>query len=249
MIKRAKIWINVIFNLLLSFSKSKANILDSRETINFVIQNRKSIIRLGDGEFGLFHGKDIHYQKYSVELKERVNQIIREFENKNGLAPYLLCVPFKFFKRNSFFLMKKRVYVSSWAVSKRYFQKNLRQDITYGDAFLFSKENSKLYPSLWENTGNIVFVHNDVKYADDFSKNSGKKVFFLKVPSKDSFSLLDAIEENIEHVFITEKINKENSIILISSGPTGKIIAFDFSLKGYWCIDAGHCWDDPLEIL
>lgn len=248
MFRRIGIWVDVILKLLLSFRKSKANILNAKETIQFVLHNRKSVIRLGDGEFGLFHDRDIHYQVYSKELKERINQIIKRYECNSDLAPYLLCVPYKFFKTNGFFLMKKRVYVSSWAISKYDFLKNFRQDIVYGDAFLFALNNSDIYPSIWAETDNIIFVHNNVEYAQAFKKTSGKNVYFVKVPSKNAFSFLVEIEENIICVFGKDQITKENSVILISAGPAGKVIAFDFCLKGYWCIDVGHCWDDPLEI-
>ena len=36
-------------------------------------------------------------------------------------------------------------------------------------------------------------------------------------------------------------------MLTISAGPAGKVLVYRLSKRGYWCIDAGHCWDDPLE--
>lgn len=66
--ERCKIWIDVFKSLIGSFGKSKANILNTEETIELLEQTGKSFIRFGDGEIGIFRGKSVHYQQWSKEL-------------------------------------------------------------------------------------------------------------------------------------------------------------------------------------
>lgn len=80
MCRRIKSWIDVLYYFFISFSGSRANILSSEETVDEILKNKKSLIRLGDGEFGIFRGKSIHYQKYSKELMDEFIKIKNEYE-------------------------------------------------------------------------------------------------------------------------------------------------------------------------
>lgn len=244
--KRLKIWIKVIFNYFKSFKKLKCFILNTNDTLDLQLKTKKSLIRFGDGEFNLLNGKDVHYQKYSFELAEELKKILIEYSTE---SKYIVAVPYYYFS-NSNLVLKNRLLISCWSVPKNTFKKVMKKNIPYGDAFLFSKTNKelKIYEQLWENYANIIFVHNDEKYSKSINTKEFQQLFFVKVPSKNTYEKIHEIQYDIEKKFIQYHLQKKDSIILISAGPAAKVLAYNLSKKDYLCIDTGHCWDDPLEV-
>ena len=59
------------------------------ESLNRILLERKSIIRLGDGEFTLINGQDIDYQPYNQKLAQQLKQILFNGSNKK----YDVCLP------------------------------------------------------------------------------------------------------------------------------------------------------------
>ena len=248
-LQRIRIWIRVMFSLLVTFPGVRSKILTPEETADQIIKGR-SLIRFGDGEFGIYKGKDIHYQKYSKELGVCFNKIKDDYEQMGNACPYLLAVPKKYMQCSSLELCKKRVLVSCWSEARYSYRKHFNRSLTYGDAFLFERSNVSIYDQIWENKAsakNIVFVHNNPMYAEIFARKYSKNVYFVKCPPKNSFDSIDDIYRSVLEKIRTSNKSKSDVQIVISSGPTGKVLVHRFSMEGFHCIDAGHCWDDPLE--
>lgn len=249
LVKRIKIWGRVLYSLFATFFGVRADIMDSADTADF-LQQGKSLIRFGDGEFGIYRGKDIHYQEWSPALKAEFDEIKATYEKDPLTCPYLLAVPKGFMTASGLKLMKKRVYVSSWAESRLQFKKTFRRDIPYGDSFLFAKENFAIYSQLWkgaDSAPHVIFVHNQEVYAHKFAETYGKKVRFVQCPAKNAYAEVDALEKAILNTIEQEKWTPADTCITISAGPAGKALVYRLSQNGYHCIDAGHSWDDPLE--
>jgi hypothetical protein len=150
---------------------------------------------------------------------------------------------------SGFKLMKKRVYVSSWAESRLRFKRSFRRDIPYGDSFIFEKKNRELYGKIWseDSPENVIFVHNSEECAAAFENSYKKRVFFVKCPPKDAFEEVDNLEKNVLSVIEENGLSPQDTTLAISAGPAGKVLVYRMSKMGYQAIDAGHCWDDPLE--
>lgn len=247
--KRIKIWFSVIKSFLITFPGISGRLLCSKETVDELLKKR-SLIRFGDGEFGIYRQKNIHYQKWSPELQTAFEAIKNEYEADPQHCPYLLAVPKKFLTVNGFKLMKKRVYVSSWAESRYDFKKNFRHDILYGDSFLFEKNNREVYSRIWESDvcpENVIFIHNSKAYSEYFENTYNKKITFIQCPPKNAFEKLGELEALVRNTLEENHWTQNDVMLTISAGPAGKVLAYLMSKRGYWCIDAGHCWDDPLE--
>lgn len=152
-------------------------------------------------------------------------------------------MPAEFIKCSGKKLIKSREYISSWAFTRYYFKRNLDKNVKYGDAFIFKKINANKYKEIWNSKDNVIFVHNDKKYAEAFSELYDKNTFFIKIPSKNAYDDY----ENIKKEILLKARDKENLIILVSAGSCGKVLVNDLSQKGYQCIDTGHCFDSPLK--
>lgn len=245
--KRFIIWIKVLFNYFISFGKLECIILDSKETVNLQMNTKKSLIRFGDGEFNLLNKKDVHYQKYSPKLVSELKIILQEYSNKSN---YIIAVPYYYFSNNNR-VLNNRLLISCWSIAKTVFKNNMKNDVPYGDAFLFSKDNKEsfIYEKLWESYTNIIFVHNNKSYSKAISLKDNQKLFYVRVPNKNSYEKINDIQIDIEKIFVSNNLNKKDSIILISSGPAAKVMIYNLSKKGFLCIDTGHCWDNPLEVV
>ena len=245
MLHKIKVIYKVLHDYLLSLGKPKnAVFLNTEDTILYALNNRISLIRYGDGEFGFFEKRGVSYQVYEDNLENDLLNICRDFCNND--ANYFLCMPRSFFNSNGFQLLKKKRYLTSWASSRYMFKKLFDINVTYGDAFCFSQGMDTIYKALWENDflENVVFVHNDIKYYNDFvQKYNFINCKYVKIPNKNSYQFIHQIEQDIKNNVTS--IN--NTVILVSAGPAAKPIVRDLSNCGLWAIDTGHCWCDPLR--
>lgn len=247
-LKRVRSWIFVLYYFLISFSGSTAKILSSEETVDIILKEGKSLIRFGDGEFGILHGRSISYQDCSQKLMNEFNNIKRDYEEISN-CPYLLAVPKNFFEVSGFILIGKRKYMAAWAQARADFLKLFNQNIIYGDAFLFKKSNINIFERIWredKSRTNIIFVHNSSIYADNFRKQYEKEVYFVKCPDKNSYESIDVIVDEIKKCIEHNNLDRLNTELVVSCGPAGKILVRYFSNSGFLCIDTGHCWDEPL---
>ena len=105
--------------------------MSAEETLNFSLKKQKAIIRLGDGEFNIMNGKSICYQDISEKLQQDMKKLVDKYMNNDKECKYLLCVPKYFMECSGFKLIKKRIYISSWAFSRRWFQKKFKQALTF----------------------------------------------------------------------------------------------------------------------
>lgn len=243
-IRKFKTLIKIIYYCLNSLSGSKrCDYYSAKETVQLAVKKKKSIVRLGDGEFNVISGKSVSYQQKNEKLREDICDLIAEYINSQD-NNFILCMPGEFLIPHVIKLNFKQII--SWAFSRYYFKKNYDIPIIYGDAFLFGKGNEEIYSLIWkdENIKQIVFVHNDQSYGEKFEKRYKKDITFIQIPGRDAYSIINGIEMKI-----IESIKEQNeSVILISAGPCAKVLVKRLADKGYWAIDTGHCWDNPLNL-
>lgn len=233
----------------LTFNGVKSSIDDASATVDAIIDG-KSLIRFGDGEFGIYRGHDIHYQPWSEELLVEFQKIKKDFESQTPNCRYILAVPKKYMQCKGKELGKKRVLVSSWAESRLQFKKSFNRTLRYGDSFLFEKKNVDLYKRIWNHPGDtrtIIFVHNNPEYAKYFANTYGRTVEYVACPSYDAFADWEKIYNKIIKTIADKGLNTDNVQIVLSAGPAGKVLCYHLSARGYHCVDSGHCWDYPLE--
>lgn len=246
--KRIIIWIKTIYYFLTSINCcKKSKILNIEDTKKLVLLKKKSIIRLGDGEFNLINGKDIHYQKYSDNLKSDLETIITKYLEDPEKVNYILCMPGEYFRPNGLKLAKRKVYVSSWSFSRYLFKKKYDREIIYGDSFLFGKGKEEIFKQIWTKSGvqNVIFVHNQEEFALEFEKRFSIKTESIKIPSKNAYQK----KEHILKKIMEAATDKTDLMVLISAGPCAKYLVQQLAGKNIWAIDTGHCWDDPLNLM
>lgn len=246
---RLRIWVRVLYAYMHTFSGVQSTIMDAQQTVNAIIRGR-SLIRFGDGEFGIFRGHNIHYQPWSEQLLTEFQKIKLDYESQGADCRYMLAVPKKYMQCSGFELSKKRVLISSWAESRLQFKRTFDRKLSYGDSFLFEKKNSDIYKKIWSQPGDmrtIIFVHNSPKIAESFASTFKRKVEYVQCPGYDAFSNWRNLYDTIIDTIKAKSLRTGDVQIVLSAGPAGKVLCYYLSDAGYHCVDTGHCWDDPLE--
>ncbi|MCU6708772.1 GT-D fold domain-containing glycosyltransferase [Paenibacillus sp. J5C_2022] len=217
--------------------------MDIEETIEHVLEKRKSIIRWGDGETDLFEGYNIVYQEFSENLRKEMLEFIVDYEEESA---YIIGLPVKFLKMSGWESIKNkraRLWMRTRELFKRYFNHNS----IYIDAFIFGIGLEDKYKKLWNLKENCIFVHNNIKHAENFEKKYGIKTYFVEVKPSNSYSLIDKYEKQIMNTLKKFNLNNDNTAILISAGPAAKVLVYRLSKVGIVSFDTGHCWDNPLN--
>ena len=210
------------------------------ETLDYIIENKSSLVRFGDGEINMLAGHSIPYQDYDEELASIMRDIIGQ-ESREDLV---VCLPDAFTDRFKF---------TSWAIPfwkdhmDHYmdFYRELCSDSWYGSTFVSrpyidfedksqAKSQFEKLKSIWENR-DLLIVEGATSRSgvgnDLFDEaNSIKRII---CPSHSAFSRVHEIEQEIEKY-------AAGRLILCMLGPTAKVLAYHLSQKGYQVLDIGH---------
>lgn len=210
------------------------------ETLDYIIENKSSLVRFGDGEINMLAGHSIPYQDYDGELVSSMRDIIGQ-ESREELV---VCLPDAFTDRFRF---------TSWAIPfwkdhmDHYmdFYRELCSNSWYGSTFVSrpyidfedksqAQSQFEKLKSIWKNR-DLLIVEGETSRSgvgnDLFDEaNSIKRII---CPSHSAFSRVHEIEEEIEKY-------AADHLILCMLGPTAKVLAYHLSQKGHQILDIGH---------
>lgn len=219
--------------------ENKIKVLSIAETIEEIVKNNCSIVRFGDGELSLIQGKSIPFEEYDKKLSDRLGEVLKSQEENmlvgipnifNGLEIYT--------KKDQIFW--KRNLMESYDIWCKYLNRD-----TYANAFitrpymsLKDKNKSRGYfKSLLK-----LFVGREVVLIEgEFSRlgcgndlfQQTAKVERVLCPAKHAFS-------KYSEILAVAKKQPKDKLILLSLGPTAKLLALDLHKLGYQVLDIGH---------
>lgn len=222
--------------------KFNIEVKDVSESLDLILENRKSVVRFGDGEFDLIRDDSIPYQNYEPELAKRLKKIILRGNFNNTLV----CLPDVFKGLNRYNHYAEDFYKSSFFPKNGHFLKEIAQTNNwYGSTFISrpyidlvdkskSAETFTKLKQIWQGQDLLIVegaltrsgVGNDL-FAD------AKSIKRILCPAKDSYQQIDQIEQAI-------RTNAENRLILLMLGPTAKVIVDDLQDLSNQMIDIGH---------
>ena len=220
--------------------KKAPHILSILDTIDKIIKEDLSVIRFGDGEISLIDGQDLPFQKKDPALVYQLEKIIKSKHNT-----VLICIPGMWGKLDIFADYAYHFIMHHMYRYHHIWNSLLSMNQTYGDTNFTrhylaykNKENAgeifkKLF-SIWKEK-NVVLIEgakSRLGVGNDMF-NGVKSITRILCPPEDAYSSYDEIKNE------ALKINKEN-LILLSLGPTAKVLAYDLYLLGYRVLDIGH---------
>jgi len=233
-------WADYIFTCKLIFAfclkNYKTNIIfySQREIIEH-LKKGKSIIRFGDGEISLMGMCGIHFQDANKDLGRKLKNIVTEYSSTSF---YIIAVGKRYMSISNSKLRELKL-LRCWLPSKVYFNHVFPKFMHYGDAHMFYVNGffeQQIVPLIRHKK--IIFVTNesDMTEKKEIVSKSFEDITWVLTPKKNSFSTFDATFEKI----IDQVENKENTIVIVSTGPMGKVLAHALSSVEIQTIDLGH---------
>lgn len=215
------------------------------ETMNKIIEEKKSVSRFGDGEFrfaiGDTHLGNVYFATpYNEQLKNRLQEVLAS--NKDN---HLVCIWDNFASLRAHTTGNKCVARQYMMFMRDKFQKVLNFEQEYGNAFIsrpylvyknkkITKKVFSLWKKLWNNRDVILIEGAYTKFGigNDLLSNV-KSVKRILCPEENAWEKYDEILEY-------SKTLPKDHLILIALGMSATVLAYDLAKLGYQAIDIGH---------
>ena len=235
--------LNIKENIKASFKK-KPTVKSIDETIKYIVENKCSVSRLGDGEiFIIDKSGEIGFQRFNLELSIRLSEIL-----KSNQRNHIVCIP-KVFSNNDLKVRteKSKEFWKEHLIKYRdTWYNNIDFNNVYYDAnftrnyiVLEDKSFSSLYfesiKSIWKDR-NVLIVEGEktrMGIGNDLFKFS-KSIKRILAPSENAFDKYNNILDCIKNKY------EKDDLVLIALGPTATVLAYDLSKIEIQAIDIGH---------
>lgn len=230
----------IIYNIIYFAGIKKHVYLNSNDTIDYLLQSNKSLIRWGDGESAIFFGRSIKFQCANKDISSDLKRIIQSYsENKSD---FLLAGPNLYLQASLLDLIKIKK-LTTWLHTRYIFGRIISKGVILGDAFIFrplSLLKNDDIERLWSDS-NVVLIHSRIEVYNDFkNKYAHLKVGFVAIDDLNAYDSVTLILQKVENVCFENGFNKNNTKILISAGPTAKVLVYKLTEIGYISYDIGQ---------
>lgn len=217
-------------------------IMNWNETIDYIVNNKVSISRYGDGEIAWLSGSSgVDFQRKDFSLALRLREVL-----SSELDGHLTCVP-KIITDTSELNEKSKFFWESntghWGGTwKKYMRRNFYGDANISRPLLGWKDLnfSRLEKTkeIWKNR-DVVIVEGEESFwgVGNDLLDDVVSLERIIVPAKNAWDIYDKIKKSI-----TEKIKdrKIETLVLLAIGPTATILAYDLTKEKIQAIDIGH---------
>ena len=220
--------------------QARFKIASTQETIDYIVSQRCSVSRYGDGEFDVAFGVSKFFQSADPELAERLRDLLNISEDG-----YIVC--------HSLLMLEglckgaQRHWMSFVRYNGDRIQRLLMQNKYFDSLFtrFYMDRVDKITANaiacsikqIWNGRDVYIIEGNTTRFGkgNDFISNA-KSVHRILCPPKNAFAkyhdILSVAGEKIP--------KKENVLVLIALGMTATVMAYDLHKMGYQAIDIGH---------
>ncbi len=209
-------------------------IMSEEDTFREIIENKKSIARFGDGEFGIIFGEQRwRFQGTNDRLAYRLKEALQSRQ-----ANILIGLN-DFYGDLSTWTRRAadgvRIYLTPEVRKKHYAL--LDRDREYACANVSrneTPEHVKRQKQIWEGR-DCVFIEGfqtRMGVGNNLFDNAASIVRIL-CPAENAF-------DRYEEIYKEALKQPKDRLVLIALGPTASVLAYDLALAGYQAIDIGH---------
>lgn len=217
----------------------------AEETIEDLINNKKSIARYGDGEFMAALGYDMAYQKVPPDMAKRLRDIL--VSNDENIYIGIASLYFKSLKgiypdavkfiRSWWGARNQEEFLKLFDFNKQYYNTEFSQLYSTYMEYDFEKHFNSM-KKIWDKRDVTIIQGKGIRdnHEYDIFENVNS-VSYQFGPTRDAYFEYDSLLEN------ALTIPKDNLVICIL-GPTATILAYDLAKHGYQALDLGHVAKD-----
>lgn len=209
-------------------------IMSAEDTFREIIENKKSIARFGDGEFGIIFGEQRwRFQGKNERLAARLKEALQAKQEN------LLIGLNDFYGDLSTWTKRAadgvRIYLTPEIRKKHYAL--LDRDRAYACANISRNETPegvKRQKQIWDGR-DCVFIEGfqtRMGVGNDLFDNA-KSIVRILCPAENAF-------DRYEDIYNEALKQPKDRLMLIALGPTASVLAYDLALQGYQAIDIGH---------
>lgn len=215
--------------------REKARFLSHAEFLRQA--DEKSTIRFGDGEIGLLHYSQIHYQKFDPELRLKLLEIIK---NYTADANYLIGLPLYTTLENTkaYEISKEKIFL--WMPVKITFRLLFNKKMKYFDQHIFYRHGKAKEFFLEKSKDKKVVIVTRKETLEAIKSHpvasSIPYLVLIESPGEHAFDCYLDLESDIRKAVGTDT---KNCVVFLGCGPAGKVIAYDLSKEGILCHDIG----------
>ena len=242
------LWIGVVYRLkglwgtINKVFYFQPNILDTKASLEKIIDEKCSVARFGDGEFNLIRGGDLGFQQADGRLASRLKDVLNSDINRLEIG-----LPDVFGDLSDYEIKAARFWKSYMGMYRgemvRLIDKNkiyLNTNMTRFWSGYKNKGQVKkiigLYKKIWKDR-NVVFVEGELTRMgvgnDLFDGVSS--VQRILCPEKNAWNKYSEILATILELNLNE-----NTLFILALGPTATVLAYDLTKAGYQALDLGH---------
>lgn len=209
----------------------------TEKEIGELIKERKSIIRLGDGEMSNIHFLSITPQTYSNELRNEYIQLIKHYTNDSS---YVIGIPIYVNYTNAELDKLGKGKKRLWMPLKVTFETLFNPKTKYIDAHVFYRDNrfnTLILPYI--KTKKVILVTNESNIVLTKKSPFAEYVsYYVACPSINAFESRKKLKIAVEEIISTSGLNKNDFVVLLSAG-SAKPIIYEMANSGYQILDIG----------
>ena len=209
-------------------------IMSIEDTINEIVENKKSIARFGDGEFGIMCGvQRWRFQKNDEKLAYRLREVLQSEEKDILIGLIDFYGDLSTCNRGA--ADDARLYLTPEVREQHY--ELLSKNKVYANTSMSRNET-------WERIKNQkrIWDKRDCIFIEGFQTRMGigndlfdnaASIRRILCPAESAF---DRYDEILEEALKQPK----DKLMMIALGPTASVLAYDLAKVGYQAIDIGH---------
>lgn len=218
------------------------DIMSIEETIEYIVENRCSVSRYGDGEFNMLSNNSIGFQSASPELVDKLRKTVKV----DHLTNCLICLPGIFNYENEYEKTTQKFWNKILVHKRKEWYGYCNLDYKYGNAditrcYIELKDRTKssqyfeMLKLIW-NERKVIIVEGEksrLGIGNDLFSNTDS-IHRILCPAIGAYSSYDKIVE-----YIKSHIERDN-LLLLALGPTASVMAVELAQEGYQAIDIGN---------
>lgn len=215
-------------------------IMSVDETLDILVNEKKSICRFGDGELNLISGENIPFKSFDTQLQQRLIEVLSSANEQImiGIPRVLFQSKQNITAENINFWRKKgkrfrSVVLPYLDMNRQFYSAEVTLAYSYYVNYDIKTYFAK-FRQLWHErdiviiTGKTVF--NNITYN---IFDNAASVEYIYAPSRNAFAEYEKI--------LQQALNQsKHKIIIAILGPTAKPLCYDLALHGYQALDLGH---------
>lgn len=218
-------------------------IKSAEELLNYILENKVSLCRFGDGEFEIMRETErLWYQKVDKNLSKRLKEIIGSSNDNIAIAIADNFGNLDRYTEKAANAIRQYLYgdtrkevMSFFDFNRFYFDAYVSRPYLMYEDKRHAEKIFKLFKKIWNKRELLIVEGENSKMGvgNDLFINADR-IRRVICPEKNAFSQYDKIINTVREMVT------ENELVLVSLGPAATVLAYDLGAEGIQTLDIGQ---------